>query len=61
MKWYFIYLFASVAIGGPYDTQIECLSALSYQGSKEIDPGFYRDARSTGVCFQGIMPAENQH
>ena len=56
MKWWFLFFLRGVAIGGPYDTQQECLAALQSEITQPIlDPG-WDNAKASGLCFQAIKP-----
>lgn len=56
MKWFFLFFFRGLSLGGPYDTEQDCVAALKaeIEGPK-IDPGF-DGAIAGGVCFQGAKP-----
>jgi hypothetical protein len=54
LKWWFIFFMRGIAIGGPFDGQEECLTALRAEIAKPIiDPGF-DNARASGLCFQAV-------
>jgi hypothetical protein len=56
MKWYFLFFLRGIAMGGPFDTQQECLDALKVEIVVPfVDPGFDH-AKPTGLCFQAIKP-----
>jgi len=56
MKWWFLFFLRGLSIGGPFDTEQECIVALRDQIEAPIlDQGF-DGARSDGLCFQAIRP-----
>jgi hypothetical protein len=58
MKWFFLLFLRGISVGGPYDTQQNCLDALkSAYEQPIIDPGFDH-AIPSGLCFQAIRPIE---
>lgn len=56
MKWWFLFFLRGIALGGPYDTEQDCVAALKTEmATPVIDQGF-DGARPGGVCFQGAQP-----
>lgn len=56
MKWWFLFLLRGISIGGPFDSQGECIIALKNQiGAPIVDQGFDH-AVADGLCLQAIHP-----
>lgn len=56
MKWWFLLFLRGIAVGGPFNTENECIDALKTEINRPIiDPGF-DGASSNGLCFQARMP-----
>jgi hypothetical protein len=56
MKWWFLFFLRGLAMGGPYNTQEECVTALKAEMAQPIpDPGF-DNAKAAGVCFEAVQP-----
>lgn len=55
-KWWFMFFLRGMAIGGPFDSEQECLAALKIQMVQPyVDPGF-DNAKPDGLCFQASHP-----
>jgi len=56
MKWFFLFFMRGLAVGGPYDSEGDCLEALKVEIARPInDQGFDR-ATADGMCFQASKP-----
>ncbi len=49
-----VYVYAIV--GGPYDTEQECVSALKIEIGRPINDQGFDNAKSDGLCFQAVRP-----
>jgi len=56
MKWWFIFFLRGIAIGGPFDSQDECVAALKMQIEQPIIDRGFDNARAGGLCFQAVKP-----
>lgn len=56
MKWWFFLFIRGLSIGGPFDTEQECIASLKMAIETPIlDQGF-DNAKPDGLCFQAIRP-----
>ncbi len=56
VKWFFLFFMRGIAIGGPYETEGECLAALKIQIEAPIMDQAFDRATASGLCFQGSRP-----
>ena len=57
MKWWFLFFLRGLALGGPFDTRQECISALAVEMARPISDRGFDNAKASGVCFQGAQPS----
>jgi len=61
MKWYFLVMLMSIGYDGPFDSEAECLKALTDNKPTVIDPGFYNPPLvAFGLCFQASPASWNK-
>lgn len=56
VKWYFMFFMRGMSIGGPYETQQECVDALQKQIEAPIMDQGFDNAKAGGLCFQAVRP-----
>jgi hypothetical protein len=57
MKWWFLFFMRGLAVGGPYDTEQDCLAALKVEIARPIMDQGFDNAKADGLCFQASRPA----
>lgn len=56
MKWFFLFFMRGLAVGGPYETEQDCLSALKIEIARPINDQGFDHATASGLCFQASRP-----
>lgn len=60
LKWWFFFFMRGLSIGGPFDTQQECLDALKIEITKPIVDQGFDGARADGLCLQAVRPEKEK-
>ena len=56
VKWWFMLFMRGMSIGGPYNTQDECTTALRIEIAAPIPDQGFDHAKADGLCFQAVRP-----
>jgi hypothetical protein len=60
MKWWFLLFMRGLAVGGPYETEQQCLAELRAAIARPIPDAGFDHATADGLCFQASHPQEQK-